>query len=210
MAAMSRHPDETRRKILEAALWEMYRHGFKGASIDRLLDGTGLTKGALYHHFPNKLQLGYAVVDEVIGPWIHERWIEPLEQGDNPIDALALGLRRALEHSPEEMIHGGCPLNNLAQEMAGLDEGFRVRVEAVLETWRSAIASHLARGQQQGHVRTDLDPAATAAFLVSSVEGIAGTAKSSKDIQFARQIAAVLESFIESLRPLSRSALTAS
>ena len=32
--------------------------------LDDVVAATGLTKGALYHHFPNKQALGYAVVDE--------------------------------------------------------------------------------------------------------------------------------------------------
>lgn len=42
------------------------RHGFQAASLNNILAKTGLTKGALYHHFPDKDRLGYAVIEEVI------------------------------------------------------------------------------------------------------------------------------------------------
>jgi AcrR family transcriptional regulator len=54
-----------------------------------ILDRAGVTKGALYHHFENKDALGYAVVDEVIGDMLYDKWLRPLEHAENPIDALA-------------------------------------------------------------------------------------------------------------------------
>jgi AcrR family transcriptional regulator len=69
MTARDRAPEETRDAILTSAFDEMYEHGFQAASLSRILDRAGVTKGALYHHFGSKMDLGYAVVDEVIGGW---------------------------------------------------------------------------------------------------------------------------------------------
>jgi len=44
--------DVTREKILDAAFHEIHRYGFQSASLANILERTGLTKGALYHHFP--------------------------------------------------------------------------------------------------------------------------------------------------------------
>ena len=72
---------ETRHNLLEAAFDEIHRTGFQAASLHRILRRTGLTKGALYHHFPNKLALGYAVVDELLGPYLEQNWLAPLRSG---------------------------------------------------------------------------------------------------------------------------------
>lgn len=56
----------TRKRLLEAAFNEIHLHGFQAASISQTLRDTGLTKGALYHHFLNKQQLEPAVIDEVM------------------------------------------------------------------------------------------------------------------------------------------------
>ena len=47
-------PAETRRRILEAAFAEMWRVGFRAASLEAILLEAGVTKGALYHHFRSK------------------------------------------------------------------------------------------------------------------------------------------------------------
>ena len=48
----------TREKIILAAFNEMYQSGFQAASLIRILKDSGITKGALYHHFENKIELG--------------------------------------------------------------------------------------------------------------------------------------------------------
>src|SRR5438477_616209 len=57
----TRNLAETRRAILNAAFEEIYANGFHASSIDAILARTELTKGALFHQFASKLELGYAV-----------------------------------------------------------------------------------------------------------------------------------------------------
>src|SRR6266851_5448653 len=91
----------------------------------RRIAEAGITKGALYHHFGSKQELGYAVVDELIREHILDRWVRSLEKAENPIDGLLAVLREGRHPSFDQRL--GCPLNNLAQEMSPLDEGFRKR-----------------------------------------------------------------------------------
>src|ERR1019366_2209767 len=53
----SRNAVLTRQRILEAAVAQFAEEGFAKASIDRIVDAVGLTKGAVYHHFKDKSQL---------------------------------------------------------------------------------------------------------------------------------------------------------
>ncbi len=196
-----RDPDRTRQEILEAAFHEMYRHGFQATGLEAILERTGVTKGALYHHFRNKTELGYAVVDEIVRPWMLERWRAHFEDTTDPVTALKRVMMAILDEMPEDVILFGCPLNNLTQEMSGVDEGFRVRLESIMEEWRGSIADALRRGQVQGSVRADVDPEATALFLIASWEGMAGVAKSLQDRAQAAAVLGVLGELVEGLRP---------
>src|SRR5688572_22691151 len=121
----SRDPDATRAKLLNAALEEIYRRGFQAASLDTILAKAGVTKGALYHHFPDKASLGYAVADEVVKALLLKRWgvLEP-PSGD-PVTALQRSLEGRAANLTTREVELGCPLNNLAQEMSPLDQRFR-------------------------------------------------------------------------------------
>ena len=71
-----------------AAFDEIYEKGYAGASLDEILADSGVTKGALYHHFGSKAELGVAIIDEVILPFALRQWVEPLRGTDDPITAL--------------------------------------------------------------------------------------------------------------------------
>lgn len=55
----------TRAALLRAALAAFAEKGYEGASIDTIAAAAGLSKGAVYANFPNKLDLYLAVIDSV-------------------------------------------------------------------------------------------------------------------------------------------------
>lgn len=63
---MPRSGEATRRNILDAAQGLILQHGFAGASIDRIIGDAEITKGAFFHHFPNKATLAEAVITRFI------------------------------------------------------------------------------------------------------------------------------------------------
>jgi AcrR family transcriptional regulator len=199
-AAARRTPDATRLKLLERAFEEIHRNGFRAASLDSILEDAGVTKGALYHHFANKAELGYAVVEEVVRPWMEQMW-RPALDARNPIDAAITTIRERLKARSEIALTLGCPFNNLCQEMSPVDEGFRRRLNAILEEWRGATTEALKRGQANGSVRGDVDARAAATFVISSVEGCVGMAKASQSREFLESGFRGLIEFLEGLRP---------
>jgi TetR/AcrR family transcriptional repressor of nem operon len=201
----TRAPEATREKLLKAAFEEIYRRGFQAASLDTILAQAGVTKGALYHHFPTKAALGLAVVDEVVKGLLLERWLGVLHaQPGDPVTALQGTLRHRAANLTAGEIELGCPLNNLAQEMSPLDEQFRRSVEATFETWREGFAEALARGQAEGSVRRDVDAKKVETFIVAAVEGSYALAKSAQSGPMVRANLELLSMFLESLRAPAR------
>jgi AcrR family transcriptional regulator len=201
-ATVTRAPENTRRKILKAAFDEFYRNGFQGSSINRIVDHAGTTKGALFHHFEDKNHLGYAVVEEVVFPEMKERWLDPLANSVDPIAALKKTMRQfAREEDANGRLIQGCPLNNLAQEMAPLDEGFRRRLEKIYSAWREALGTAFARGIKAGTVRKGISPPKVAALVVAALEGIIGTAKNAQSEELLTQAGQGLFDYLDSLKP---------
>jgi AcrR family transcriptional regulator len=171
----------TRRRILQAAYEEMYVHGFQGTSLDEVVARTDLTKGALFHLFPNKLALGHAVVDDVIAGMIRAQWVEPLADVDDCLEAIARSFEAGAEELARMPVHHGCPLNNLAQEMSAVEPGFKARTQRVFDEWISALRAALETGQRAGVVRAQADVGDAAVLLVTLIEGILSLAKNSQD-----------------------------
>ena len=126
-----------------------------------------------------------------------------MKNAKNPIDAL-IGIIQSTSLRPADL-RCGCPLNNLAQEMSGLDEGFRTRTATIFGDWQSAIATALRNGRQRKMVRSDVDPGEAAAFLLATYEGYISLAKSFQDVARLQAGEKAMISYLESLRaPQSR------
>ena len=200
VSRMERNPDMTRQRILEAAFLEIYRNGFQGMRLDEVLSVTGLTKGALYHHFPNKLALGYAVVDEVILPTVEAMWLQPLKNASDPLQGLVTVLEQLPDVKPPEMIQYGCPVNNLAQEMSPLDEGFRKRLDYIFRVWHDVTEQALERAMHQGRIREDVNCDETATFVLAALEGCIGIAKNAQSKERLRVCNRGLIDYLRSLQ----------
>ena len=134
MGTRIRDPKRTRRKILAAGYKEFYHRGYLGGSLNRIVESAGITKGALFHHFPGKKELGYAVLEEMLYPAVKDWWIDPLADTEDPVSVMQGILRRfrrLIDHEkPEDgYLYNGCPICNYAVEMAPLDDGFRERLD---------------------------------------------------------------------------------
>ena len=200
MIDFERTPVDTRQAILEAAFEEIYEHGFQAASLSRILERVDVTKGALYHHFKSKKELGYAVVDEVVGKWVTEQWQFDADSPD-PISSIRRTIEGVLERASERTCHCGCPLNNLAQEMSPIDEGFRERINRVFHLWRTKFEVAFRAGQAAGTVRPDVEVEKLAAFVVASIEGIVGLGKNEQSLELVRSTLDVMLDYLETLRP---------
>jgi TetR/AcrR family transcriptional regulator, transcriptional repressor for nem operon len=192
-----RDPERTRRRLLDAGFMEVYERGYQSADLDAVLERAGVTKGALYYHFENKEALGHAIIEEVIGHLTRQKWLTPLKAG-NPVDTLIHIVQSTSTDAPE--IRGGCPFNNLSQEMSPLDEGFRKRLAKILTEWREAMADAFRRGQQEGTVKKTIEPDDEATFLIALYEGYISLAKNSQEARLLKSGKKRMISYLESLR----------
>ncbi|MGD8515233.1 MAG: TetR family transcriptional regulator C-terminal domain-containing protein, partial [Granulosicoccaceae bacterium] len=141
------------------------------------------------------------VVEERLTTFIHEIWIAPLKQYRDPIDGLIEVIRQARESMGDDiLLRLGCPLNNLAQEMSSIDEGFRQRIHDVYMLWHRSIVEALSRGQGAGLVREDIDCDNVAMFIVATIEGAVGMAKNARREDIVVGTMRAVFDYLESLR----------
>ena len=195
----SRDLEKSRKEILEAAFILVYTRGFQGVSIDDIVKKTKLTKGAFYHQFPTKLDLGYALVDEVIKPMIIERWVKPLEGFEYPLDGILNQMEKLIGGTDAAQLMYGCPLNNLVQEMSPLDKGFHQRLQAALIYWIDGIESHLKRAKKIGLLKKEVNTRHVAQFIVMAHEGFYGLLKGIPDPKSFQVLFTSLKAYFRTL-----------
>ena len=195
-----RNPENTRLKILTAAFQEIHRHGYQGMRVDQVLENTGLKKGALYHHFSGKQALGYAVLEELIQKHISELWIDPLKNFSDPLEGIHT-LFVELENAwSDEFFILGCPLNNLAQEMSPIDEGFRERIEKFFQHWQAGIEEALKNAQKQGNVDVSINTDDCAIFILAAIEGALGMTKNHQNKEVYYSCGRELKRYLNTLK----------
>jgi AcrR family transcriptional regulator len=200
MNASIKSADLTRQTLLDAAFAEIHCNGFQAASLTQILADTGLTKGALYHHFPDKKALGLAVIEDVIRPQLANMMFEPMADTQQPLASMqALLSAKAAEPDPW-VVTLGCPLNNLMQEMSPVDETFRVQLNRLFQDWVAVMTNALERGRQSGEVRQDVNAADTAFFIVSALEGCIGMSKNTQSVAAYRGCLGQLKTYLETLK----------
>lgn len=75
MRTMQQRGEETRTKIIDAAIRLFSKTGYNKASVDDICKKAGISKGAFYHHFKSKQELFLAILDN---------WLKAI---DNSIEA---------------------------------------------------------------------------------------------------------------------------
>lgn len=63
----NKYPEETEKKIIQEAMNQFMTKGYDNTSVQDIIDATGLSKGAIYHHFDSKesiLLRVYAQIEE--------------------------------------------------------------------------------------------------------------------------------------------------
>ena len=191
---------ESRKVILSVAFREIFARGFQGVSIDDIVKKTPYSKGAFYHQFATKWDLGYALVEEVISPMILERWIDPLKNYDDPIEGVLIQLQRLIGDVDLKLLRLGCPLNNLVQEMSPIDKGFQMRLEKALGLWVDRLDKQFKRGQKNGYIKKTVATRDLAYFVVMAHEGFYGIIKGMNSKEVFPALLNSLENYLYSVK----------
>src|ERR1700710_333233 len=86
----------TKRALVEVATAQFSEHGYGGTSLDAIVGGARVTKGALYHHFSGKQAVFEAVFEKIENDaTTHIR--KALKGSRDPWETALIGLRAFLE-----------------------------------------------------------------------------------------------------------------
>jgi AcrR family transcriptional regulator len=87
MATQQQRSDSTRHKLLQAFRTAFLERGYEQTTTQHVLTETGLSKGALYHHFGSKAEIMEALYDHESRAAI-ERVVDRLDAGARPLARL--------------------------------------------------------------------------------------------------------------------------
>lgn len=155
----------TRAQILEAAAEIFAARGYRGTSVKDVAERAGMTKGAVYFHFPSKESLAVAVVEEH-----YRRWPVAMEeiraQGFSPLATVEEMLTRAARAFRDEpVMQAGARLQN---ERAFID----AELPLPYVDWTQLLQALLQDAREVGQLRADVEPESAARALVAAFFGM--------------------------------------
>jgi TetR/AcrR family transcriptional regulator, transcriptional repressor for nem operon len=204
---MTRSP--VKEQILEVATGLMALRGYHRTSLDDVLRESGAGKGNFYHYFRSKEDLGYEILDRLLQRF-EARTLAPIfgNGARDPLVQVEAFLDEILSTQRARNCVGGCPLGNLATELADAHEGFRQRLAEGFEHWHQCLAAALTRAQAVGTLAPDAEPASLARFLVAGIEGAILLTKVQKDIEVMEHCIAELRRHLGLYRHAERAVPT--
>lgn len=156
--------EATRRKILDAAIDVFGEVGYAAAGWNTIIERTGMTKGALYHHFDSKEALASAIIEE----------------GSETILVAFRNVCGSSSPALENMIHGTFTTANLltsektaraAEQLTAALSGFNEAAKRFCASLVELMATQARRASAEGDLREELDPVMVSESIIGAMFG---------------------------------------
>ncbi|HZE66558.1 MAG TPA: TetR/AcrR family transcriptional regulator [Sporichthyaceae bacterium] len=170
----------TRDRLVRTASKLFLARSYHSVGVNEICSEAGAQKGSFYHFFPTKSDLAVAVIDHhAAAMWaLHEEY-----------EAAAIGAVARLRVTPEVVRSVqtrlytsfgrivGCPLGNMAVELATVEDSAAARVGQVLQQWERRVARHAHDVAEAGRLRRGVDPDELATRVIATMQGMILLAK---------------------------------
>jgi TetR/AcrR family transcriptional regulator, transcriptional repressor of aconitase len=150
-----------RQQILDGARSCFARYGYEGATVRRLEQTTGLSRGAIFHHFRDKDALFFALAEQ-----------DAQRMADIVVDQGLVQVMRELLVSPGSLESGWTGTLLEIARRSRTDESFRNRWRRHSAALSAAIHGRLERQAAAGALRTDVPVGVLARYLELVLDGL--------------------------------------
>jgi TetR/AcrR family transcriptional repressor of nem operon len=162
----------TKQRLIEAGLPMLLKHGYNDLGVQALLDATGIPKGSFYHHFSDKEDFALQVVDAYVAQ-VHAGLDACLGDKDRPPLVRVRRFFEQTQQSYREEGYMGCLMGGLGQELSGVSEVFRRKIERCFSAIAKRIATCLEEARKRGEIPSNSNVRQMADLLVDCWEGAA-------------------------------------
>ncbi|SHF57337.1 transcriptional regulator, TetR family [Fodinibius roseus] len=172
---MNKDPESTRTKIMNAAESIILDKGFGGTTVSNVIEQAGVSKGAFFHHFSSKAELGEELVQRYA-----DQDAEHLEQtlrkaeglSDDPLQQMLIFIK-LFEQEIEslEKPFPGCLFASYLQQSELFDPNILDIIRESMLLWRTRVLDKLKKIEQEHPPRRDVDLESLADMLMVIFEG---------------------------------------
>lgn len=176
---MGRTKQFDRHAALDSAMSVFWAKGYNGTSMQDLVDTLGVNRQSLYDTFGGKHELFEAALARY-----RELSAQPIRrtlEGEGPVGDILREFFKGMVSALISSNGKGCFMVNSTTELAAQDEQVFGECSANARQVEAAFTGLMVRAQEKGEIRADRSPVQLARFLLSTMNGLAVTAKATRD-----------------------------
>jgi AcrR family transcriptional regulator len=158
-------PGHSLDSLLDVAVAVFIERGYEATSMDELAARLGVTKSAIYHHVPSKVELLRLALDRALDT-LFAVTEEPGATTGRAIDRLEHVVRGSVRVLAAEL-----PFVTLLLRVRGNSEVERTALQRRREFDR-VVTGLVRAAEEEGDVRPDVDPAVTSRLLFGTVNSL--------------------------------------
>ncbi len=196
--SLTPRPPSARTKLLDAALSVIRSKGFTATTVDDLCAAAGVTKGAFFHHFASKEELGVAAAEYWSVTTSALFASAPYHDHADPLDRVLayIDFRTELLGGPLEEFT--CLVGTMVQETYGSSPAIRDACNASISGHAATLEADIAAAMAY-HGVTGTTPASLALHTQTVLQGAFILAKAKGGPDIARDSAAHLKRYFAML-----------
>lgn len=166
-----RNVKETRERLLDYGVALLKEQGYHGAGLNELVKQAGVPKGSFYNYFSSKEAFSAEVITHYIDPFIQRLDVHLQKIDIGADEALRAYFKELIEEAEQQNFKGGCLLGNLIGEICDTSELCQTSLHEAVLRYRNKLRDGIARAQDQGRFRKDMEAREMADFLVNVWQG---------------------------------------
>jgi AcrR family transcriptional regulator len=139
------HAEATRAALVSSARELFARHGYSAVSVVQIVEGARVTRGALYHHFPDKRELFAAVCEQIQGE-VSDRVNDAMDKERDDswqalVTVLEVFLDASLEPDVQQVLEVDAPAVLGTERLHALDaqHGFGLLVRGLTQAVEAGV-----------------------------------------------------------------------
>jgi TetR/AcrR family transcriptional repressor of nem operon len=186
----------TKQRLIDAGLRMLLEHGYNDLGIQALLEDTKIPKGSFYHHFRDKEDFALEVIDAYMAQ-VHVVLDDCLQDRRRPPLPRVLHFFELTQQKYRAEGYMGCLMGGLGQELSGVSETFRRKIEECFSSISRRLAACLEEARHSGQIPQDANVQQMADVLVDCWEGAALRSRIRRN---ATPLSAMLDFYFRSVR----------
>lgn len=160
-----------RAELIRIGVAILTEKGFYNTPLDEIVKAAGVPKGSFYYYFKSKDIYTLAVIQTYSDYFIRKLDKHLLNQDKTPLNRIRGWTEDAGQSLAKYDFKRGCLVGNLGQELAALDENYRIVLRDVLDSWCKKIQDCLDEAKRVGEISPEADTAALSKFFWNAWEG---------------------------------------